>query len=175
VSASVGSPSVTTDELAELTEALRLARRELKLARGRQEAAEETLQQVRRQRAALRDQVRVSSDALAQLLSERYWEGQRAGGLVGLLRPGRDDVNAEREQVAAVEASDLFDAGWYLRQRPDAVRELLSPAAHYVRIGARDGAEPGPRFDTKQYLRDHPEARDSDLAPLLHHLRHAGD
>lgn len=160
-------------EQSELAEALRLARRELKLARGRQEIAEETLQQVRRQRAALRDQVRLNSDALADLLSERYWAGQRRAGFVGRLRPGL--VGGEEEElVAAIEASDLFDGGWYLRRRPDAVRASLSPALHYLRIGARDGAEPGPRFDTEQYLHDHPEARDSDLPALLHHLRGAG-
>lgn len=160
-------------ETAELSESLRLARRELKLARGRQEAAEETLQQVRRQRAALREQSRLCSDALAQLLSERYWSDQRRG-LASRLRPGRDE-GTERDQVAAIEASDLFDGGWYLRQHPEAVRDLVSPAAHYLRTGADAGAEPGPRFDTEQYLLDHPQARDSDLPPLLHHLRRAGD
>ena len=154
----------------ELAEELRLARRELKLARGRQEAAEETLQQVRRQRGALRDQSRLFSSALAQLLSERYWADQRPSLAVRLLA-GRDE-SGERAMVAAIEASDLFDGGWYLRQHPDAVREPLSPAVHYLRVGARDGAEPGPRFDSEQYLKDHPEARDSDLPPLLHHLHH---
>ena len=76
--------------------------------------------------------------------------------------------------MAAIEASDLFDGGWYLRHQPDAVAQLLSPALHYLTDRRRDGAEPGPRFDTEQYLHDHPEARDSDLPPLLHHLRRAG-
>jgi hypothetical protein len=160
------------DEAAELTEALRLARRELKLARGRQEAAEETLQTVRRQRAALREQTRRSSEALARLLSERYWAAGRRSGLAGRLLPGREDT--EHQQVAAIEASDLFDGGWYLRQRSDAVRDLVSPALHYLRTGAREGAEPGPRFDTPQYLLDHPDARASDLPPLLHHLDELG-
>jgi hypothetical protein len=158
-------------ELTALTEELRLARRRLKLALGRQEAAEETLQQVRRRRGVLRDQARLFSNALAQLLSERYWADQRRG-LAGRLLPGRDD-SRERDKVAAIEASDLFDGGWYLRQHPDAVREPLSPALHYLRIGAHDGAEPGPRFNSEQYLEDHPEARDSELPPLLHHLRYA--
>jgi hypothetical protein len=163
--------AVEPSDLRELTESLRLARRELKLARGRQEAAEEKLQRTRRQRAAAREQARLSSEALAQLLSERYWADQR-GGLTGRLRPGRADA-AEREQVAAIEASDLFDGGWYLRQNPDAVRNLVSPAVHYLRRGPDEDAEPGPRFDTEQYLFDHPEVRDRDLSPLLHHLRRA--
>jgi hypothetical protein len=162
----------TTDpaDLAQLTEALRLARRELKLSHGRQEAAEETVQRVRRQRAGLREQTRLFSDVLATLLSERYWAEHRSG-LVGRLVQGRTDA-LERERVAAVEASDLFDGAWYLRHQPDAVRELLSPAVHYVRTGAETRADPGPAFNTMQYLEDHPEAQDSDLPALLHHLGH---
>jgi hypothetical protein len=158
----------------DLAESLRLARRELKLARISQESAEETLQRVRRQRAALRDQVRACSDALARLLSEQYWAAQPSG-LAGKLRPGRDASAIERAHVAAVEASELFDGGWYLRHQLEAVRELVSPALHYVRTAARSGAEPGPAFDTEQYLRDHPDARDSDLPALVHHLTHDRD
>jgi hypothetical protein len=158
------------EDEAELREALRLARRELKLARGRQEVAEEAIQRVRRQRAALRRQVRSSTDALARLLSERYW-AEQPSGLAARLRPGGDGAGAERARVAAVEASGLFDGGWYLRHRPDAVRDLVSPALHYVRI-TDNRADPGPDFDTQAYLEDHPEARGSDLPALLHHLGH---
>jgi hypothetical protein len=157
------------DATAELAEALRLARRELKLAHGRQEEAEETLQRVRRQRVGLRDQNRALADALAQVLSERYW-ADKGGSLRGRLRGGRDD--AERDLVAAVEASDLFDAGWYLRHQPDAVGELLAPAVHYVRTAAATRADPGPDFDTAQYLEDHPDARGGSVPALLHHLGH---
>ncbi len=157
------------DDIGELSESLRLARRELKLSHGRQEAAEEKLQRTRRQRAAVRTQARLCSEALARLLSERYWADQPRG-LAGRLLPGRGDA-LEREQVAAIEASDLFDGGWYLRENPDAVRALVSPAVHYLRTGARQGAEPGPHFDSDKYLEDHPEARAGDLPPLLDHLR----
>jgi hypothetical protein len=167
---------------ADLSESLRLARRELKLARGRQERAEETLQRVRRERAALREQARTCADALATLLSQRYWSAQPNGlasglasGLVGRLRPGRSASDAEREQVAAVEASDLFDGGWYLRHQPDAVRDLICPALHYVRTAADSHADPGPAFDTQQYLEDHPDARSSGLPALVHHLTHHHD
>ena len=155
-----------------LAESLRLARRELKLARAKQEAAEETLQRLRRQRAALREQVRSCAEALATVLSERYWSDQPSG-LVARLRPGSDAAAVERVQVAAVEASELFDGAWYLRHQPDAVRDRIAPAVHYVRTAAGTGADPGPGFDAAQYLLDHPEARGSGLPALLHHL--AGD
>jgi hypothetical protein len=158
----------------DLAESLRLARRELKFARGRQEAAEETLQRVRRQRAALREHLRSCTDVLATLLSEQYWSAQPSG-LAGRLRPGRDASATERARVAAVEASDLFDGGWYLRHQPEAVRDRISPALHYVRTAADSRADPGPAFDTQQYLEDHPDARRSELPALLHHLTHGHD
>jgi hypothetical protein len=160
------------DLVPELTETLRLVRSELKFARGAQEAASEKLQRVRRQRAALREQVRLLSDTLAAVLSEQYWEaeGRSRNRLRGRsLRAG----TAERELVSEVEASEFFDGGWYLRQHPDAVARRLSPALHYLRVGSREGAEPGPSFDTQRYLRDNPAAKDSYLPPLLHHRRHS--
>lgn len=151
----------------DLTESLRLARRELKFALGRQEAAQEALQRSRRQRANLREQLDVSSTALARMLSEGYW-AKHTGAAPAV---GGDD---ESDRVAAIEASDLFDGAWYVRAHPDVLVERLSPALHYLRVGGLTGAEPGPGFDTEQYLRDHPEARDSDLPPLLHQLRRSG-
>ena len=74
--------------------------------------------------------------------------------------------------MAEIEASDLFDGGWYLRQHPDAVGELLSPAVHYLRTGARRRRSSPARASTpSSTCDDHPDARDSDLPPLLHHVR----
>ena len=155
------------DLAAELAESLRLARRELKLVRGQQESSVETLQRVRRQRAALRDQAQACAEALAGLLAERYWQGD--GGRVG--RIGRTRRTPEQELVAEVEAAAEFDAPWYLRHNLDAVADLVSPAVHYVRVGGSAGRDPGPAFDTGRYLHRHPEARDADVPPLIHFLR----
>jgi hypothetical protein len=157
------------DLVAELTESLRLSRRELKLVRGEQELALETLQRLRRQRAALSKQADEFSDVLAALLSEQYWSAQppRRRTLLGH-SSGRTD---EQGLVAEVEASDLFDGGWYLGQHPEVARERLSPALDYVRTGHTAGREPGPRFDTARYLREHPDAITAGVPPLVHHLR----
>jgi hypothetical protein len=117
--------------------------------------------------------VKLSTDILARVLSERYWATQPAG-LAARLRRGGQEAATEREVVAQIEASDLFDGGWYLRQQPDAVRARLSPAVHYVRIGAGTGAEPGPDFDTRSYLEEHPEVLGGRLAAVLHRIR-SGD
>jgi hypothetical protein len=73
--------------------------------------------------------------------------------------------------VAEVEACELFDAAWYLRQHPEIAEAGLSPAQHYVHTGAADGHEPGPDFDTGRYLAEHPDARAAEVPPLVHHLR----
>lgn len=160
----------SSDVEARLTESLRLARREVKLVRGEHEVVVETLQRVRRQRAGLREQVQILSDALAKVLAERYW-AEEPTTRRSLLGRRASDADDERELVAAVEAADLFDAGWYLRHNPEVVEQGLSPAQHYVRTGAARGREPGPGFDTPRYLREHPEARDAGVPPLVHHLR----
>jgi hypothetical protein len=159
--ASMDGPDLVT----ELTESLRLSRRELKLVRGEQELTLESLQRIRRQRAAQGKQLRSFSDLLAELLSEQYWGAQRSRRRSLL---GRTD---EQTLVAEVEASDLFDGGWYLRQHPEVAKERLSPALDYVRTGHAAGHEPGPRFDTARYLREHPDAENTGLPPLVHHLR----
>ena len=153
------------DPVAELQEALRLSRRELKLVRGEQELSVETLQRVRRQRAGLAQQLNAFSDELAALLSEQYWGAQRSRRRSLL---GRTD---EQTLVAEVEASDLFDGGWYLRQHPEVATERLSPALDYVRTGHAAGRDPGPRFDTADYVRQHPDAETAGVPPLVHHLR----
>jgi hypothetical protein len=160
-----GGPDLVT----ELTESLRLSRRELKLVRLQQELSAETLQRVRRQRAGLGKQVDLFSDLLAALLSEQYWGTQRSRR-----RSRRGYTNGRTDEqalVAEVEASDLFDGGWYLRQHPEVAEARLSPALDYVRTGHAAGREPGPRFDTARYLSEHPDAARSDVPPLVHHLR----
>jgi hypothetical protein len=147
----------TPDPEQALVESLRLARRELKLARGEQEAAVETLQRVRRQRHALRDEVRLYSDALADLLSKAWWADQQSErtrpGLLRRRTSGPEpaaDAEADPALVAEVEAASGFDAGSYLRQHPELIAEGISPAVHYVRSGGRARHDAGPDVDTAQ-------------------------
>ena len=107
-----------------LAEELRLARRELRLARAEQERLAERLMRTRRQRARLRKQVKVISKALARELSASYWRSD-------------DAPREERELVREVEASPSFDAARYLRDNLEAARRRVSPAAHHVRAGGR--------------------------------------
>ena len=124
----------------------------------------ESLQRAKRQRARLRDQVNALSDALAAALSDGYWAAQPTTGVRGLLKRGDTEVDLVRE----VEASPLFDGGWYLREYPKTVRSGLSPALHYVRHGNERSLDPGPRFDTSNYLTRHPDAAAARVPALVH-------
>jgi hypothetical protein len=163
-------------DVADLRDSLRLARRELKWTQIEHEHQTESLQRVRRQRARLREQLDVTTEALAELLSERYWSqvrGPRAA-LGRLSRRRAETREVEADLVAEVEGSDLFDAAWYLRRYPDAARDRVSPAVHLVRHGNDRGLDPSDRFSTGAYLAAHPEAVESGLPALVHHLRAGG-
>lgn len=157
-----------------LRESLRLAQRELKWTQIEHEHQAESLQRVRRQRSRLREQLDLTSEALAATLSEQYWAQARGPrvALGRLARRGRSDTDgAEADLVAEVEASELFDGAWYLRRYPDVVRDRVAPALHLVRHGNERGLDPSERFDTGAYLAAHPDTR--GLPALVHHLRSA--
>jgi hypothetical protein len=164
--------------VADLRDSLRLAQRELKWTQIEHEHQAEALQRVRRQRARLREQLDVTTEVLAEVLSGRYWA--QAGGarspLGRLARRTRSDVDAtEADLVAEVEASDLFDGAWYLRRYPEAARDRIAPTLHLVRHGNDRGLDPSEHFDTRAYLAQHPQAAASGVPALVHHLRAGAD
>lgn len=165
-----------TDEVAAgqepdvLRDALRLAQRELKWTQIEHEHQAEALQRVRRQRARLREQLDQATEVLAEVLSERY-RSEAGGARSALGRLARRGDSSEADLVAEVEASELFDAAWYLRRYPEAVRDRVAPAVHLVRHGNERGLDPSDRFGTRAYLTAHPEAAASGLPALVHHLR----
>ena len=158
------------DPVTELTEALRLARRELKLARTKQEVAEERLQRVRRERAALRRQVtRSARHALARLLSERYWATGPAGLAARLVAVVARPPSSARWSPRSRPASSSTAAGTSgISRTPSASCSAQPPTTCGP---ARTAAEPGPDFDTQAYLEEHPEVRGSHLPALVHRIR----
>lgn len=153
-------------------ESLRLVQRELKWMQIEHEHQAESLQRVRRQRARLREQLDQATEALAEVLGERY-RAEAGGARSALGRLARRGDTSEADLVAEVEASDLFDAAWYLRRYPDAVRERIAPALHLVRFGNERGLDPSEAFSTSRYLAEHPDT--GGLPALVHHLRSGAD
>ncbi|WP_206478039.1 hypothetical protein [Halomonas sp. KRD171] len=81
---------------------------------------------------------------------------------------------AIKRQVALIEASQWFDAKWYLAQYPDIARDSkmsANPARHYLLMGGFEGRNPGPGFDSAYYLQHNPDVVESGINPLVHYLK----
>ena len=71
-----------------------------------------------------------------------------------------------------LEASGLFDRGYYLEQNPDVAKsgQKLNPLIHFFLFGAGEKRKPHPLFDVKYYLEQNPDVAKSRINPLLHYL-----
>ena len=151
---------------------LALCRAELAALRGSQEAHQEA---VARLPAALRDRDELAK-RLAAHLSKAHWDhvagesARPAWRRIGRRLLGRRVDDGEQAQLRALEASELFDGGYYLREYPDVLQAGMSPAAHYLRHGYLEGRNPSARFDTSWYLQRHSDVAASGMNPLLHYV-----
>ncbi|MGP9771758.1 MULTISPECIES: hypothetical protein [unclassified Halomonas] len=81
---------------------------------------------------------------------------------------------AIKRQVSLIEASQWFDAKWYLAQYPDIASDpkmSASPARHYLLMGGFEGRNPSPEFDSAYYLTHNPDVVESGINPLVHYLK----
>lgn len=81
---------------------------------------------------------------------------------------------AIKRQSALIEASQWFDAKWYLSQYPDIASDTkmsANPARHYLLMGGFEGRNPGPGFDSAYYLAHNPDVMESGINPLVHYLK----
>lgn len=76
----------------------------------------------------------------------------------------------EKRWAVIIEESSLFDAAWYLQTYPDVASSRVSPALHYVRYGAFEGRDPGPRFNTLWYYERYPDVMDAGDVALVHYI-----
>jgi hypothetical protein len=88
------------------------------------------------------------------------------------LRPDRRANNAIAEDIRLVEASDHFDADWYLAFYPDVAAAGADPAHHFVTEGAYELRNPGPGFDSLKYHKAYPDVTAEGLAGFIHYIRH---
>ena len=73
--------------------------------------------------------------------------------------------------MALIEASPLFDAGWYVRRYPG-IPKGMRPAEHYLTVGAAAGHDPSRRFSTRRYLEGYPDIARTGANALVHYIRH---
>jgi glycosyltransferase involved in cell wall biosynthesis len=72
-------------------------------------------------------------------------------------------------EASEVVVSGLFDEAYYRASYPDVAASRLTPLAHFVLEGAREGRNPHPLFDGAYYLRRNPDVAAARVNPLLHY------
>lgn len=113
---------------------------------------------------------------LAPVHSARPWKVVRKAALavgksLGIAKKGNSEREALRRHAELLTTSELFDVNWYLAAYPDVAASGINPAEHYLRYGADEGRDPGPRFSTRKYLNRHPDVAQAGMNPLLHYLK----
>jgi hypothetical protein len=108
--------------------------------------------------------------------STRLWKVVRksvlaVGKSLGIARKGDTEHQNLRRHIELLAASGLFDRNWYLAAYPDVAKSGINPAEHYLRHGADEGRDPGPRFSTSKYLNRHPDVARAGMNPLLHYVK----
>lgn len=76
-------------------------------------------------------------------------------------------ADAQVEKVIA--SSAFFDEDWYLARYPDVGMLDITPARHYVLVGASLRRDPGPAFSTRFYLEHSPDVEAAGVNALWHY------
>jgi GT2 family glycosyltransferase len=84
-------------------------------------------------------------------------------------------TQVSKVDIDAINASELFDAGWYLQRFPDVSLLGMAAAEHYLWIGARLSRNPSPDFDGNAYLAANEDIAECGINPLLHYVRYGKD
>ncbi len=152
------------DEIAKLTESLRLTQAELAKVRFQLEDLMEEKASADESAAKTRELGAAATEGLRRVSTSgngpKGWIKRR------LMRHLANDD--ETAKIAILEESDLFDPAWYLGSYPKAAATGMTPALHYLREGAGKNFDPGPYFSTQEYRTAHPELGAEN--PLLHYL-----
>lgn len=82
------------------------------------------------------------------------------------MEPGWHHVSLGR----LLDPNPLFDAEWYVAQRPEAARRGNVPLLHYLARGAAEGLDPNADFSGADYFRRYPDAQASGLTALEHFM-----
>jgi hypothetical protein len=141
-----------------------LNRAQADVARARREAE----QRLREAKDVELELHRIQSTRTWKIVQALHGVARQTYGLVKRSRSGRQ----ERERVALLGSSALFDRDWYLTQYPDVAAAGIDPTLHYLRHGAIEGRDPGPGFSTRWYLDTYEDVSKAGVNPLVHYLEH---
>ncbi|CAM4232704.1 hypothetical protein [Bordetella muralis] len=82
--------------------------------------------------------------------------------------------SSHKNDLALLKQSPLFDKDWYLEKYPDVRESGIDPVWHYLKFGAKEGRNPGPKFNTSEYLRRNSGLAESGENPLIHYIKKNG-
>jgi len=71
----------------------------------------------------------------------------------------------------SIRRSGLFVAKYYLQNNPDVRKADVDPLLHFIKIGWKEGRNPGPFFDVKYYLENNIDVQNAGVNPVMHYLR----
>ena len=74
--------------------------------------------------------------------------------------------------IAALSASGVFSADYYLTAYPDLSSLEMDPLVHFYDYGFAEGRRPNPYFDAQWYLSKYSDVAEAGLNPLLHYVRY---
>jgi len=81
-------------------------------------------------------------------------------------------ANKANRELALIQASGLFDPGWYLEHYPDVINSRMDPARHYLLFGGFEGRDPGPNFSSSWYLDQYADVKTAGINPLVHYMQY---
>lgn len=73
-----------------------------------------------------------------------------------------------KDQYKILESSKLFDKAWYEEHYVDIKHQNISPAEHYLTIGASEGRNPSKNFSTLDYFNDYKDILEAKVNPVVH-------
>lgn len=159
------TPGEAGADVDHLVESLRQCRRELASARRELEARAEALAPLELAERQLHDVTRI----LDRHLTKAEEPAPLRRTLFSRRPTATGPTPAELADLERIRASPLFDGPWYLQEYPKVIRTGLSPALHFLRLGAAQRKDPGPSFSVSAYLVAHP-GLPKGTNPLLHYL-----
>jgi hypothetical protein len=80
--------------------------------------------------------------------------------------------NATADLIAKVEASEYFDADWYVQTNSDVDFSNVFPIEHFLERGHLESRNPSPKFELSAYLNLNPDVAASKFNPLVHYIQY---
>ena len=124
------------------------------------------------------DRIKGQRNGLRSTLAEprpvRYFFARLRSAPTACYAAARRFVSSLRRRKLArlITETGLFDASFYLMQKPELKETGMDPLAHFLEHGSAEGTDPHPLFDTSYYQEQNPDVVRIAVNPLLHFVKH---